>query len=104
MESYSSDPSPWSLFDRWGCGAEANYGHYCNRTADSLLRAAHLARRDPAPPLRAWLRAVAQDFPAAFLFAPDKVFAMPSGYGNVNFQVESPWQMVWTWTLAGAGR
>ncbi len=104
MESYSSDPSPWSLFDRWGCGAESNYGHYCNRTADSLLRAAHLARRDPVPPLRAWLRAVAQDFPAAFLFAPDKVFAMPSGYGNVNFQVESPWQMVWTWTLTGAGR
>lgn len=104
MESFSSDPSPWSLLDRWGCGAEANYGHYCNRTADSLLRAAHLAQRDPAPPIRAWLQTLAHDFPAAFLFAPDKVYAMPKGYGNVTFQVESPWQRVWTWTLAGAGR
>jgi peptide/nickel transport system substrate-binding protein len=104
IESFTTDPSPWSLLDRWGCGAEANYGRYCNRTADSLLRGAHLARRDPAPPIRAWLQTVAQDFPAAFLFAPDKVYAMPSGYGNVTWQVESPWQMVWTWTLAGAGR
>lgn len=104
IESFTADPSPWSLLDRWGCGAEANYGRYCSRTADSLLRAAHLARRDPAPPIRAWLRTVAEDFPAAFLFAPDKVYAMPSGYGNVTWQVESPWQMVWTWTLAGAGR
>ncbi len=104
MESFSSDPSPWSLLDRWGCGAEANYGRYCNRTADSLLRVAHLARRDPAPPIRAWLEAVAHDFPAAFLFAPDKVFAMPRGYGNVAWQVESPWQRVWTWTVTDAGR
>ena len=70
IESFTADPSPWSLLDRWGCGAEANYGRYCSRTADSLLRAAHLARRDPAPPIRAWLRTVAEDFPAAFLFAP----------------------------------
>jgi peptide/nickel transport system substrate-binding protein len=103
-ESYSSDPSPWSLLDRWGCGAEANYGRYCNPTADSLLRAAHLARRDPAPPIRAWLRTVAQDFPAVFLFSPEKVFAMPAGYGNVTFSAESTWQRVWTWTLDGAGR
>jgi len=102
-ESYSSDPSPWSLLDRWGCGAEANYGRYCNPVADSLLRAAHLARRDPAPPIRAWLRTVAQDFPAVFLFSPEKVFAMPAGYGNVTFSVESAWQRVWTWTLDGAG-
>lgn len=104
VENFSSDPSPWSLFDRWGCGAEANYGHYCNRTADSLLRAAHLATKDPAPLIRAWLRAVALDYPAAFLFAADKVFALPKGYGNVSFQVESPWQLVWTWTLPGTGR
>ena len=104
MESFASDPSPWSLLDRWGCGAEANYGRYCNRSADSLLREAHLARRDPVTPIRAWLRTVAQDFPAAFLFAPDRVYVMPRGYGNVTWQVESPWQMVWTWTVAGTGR
>ena len=104
MESYGSDPAPWSLLDRWGCGASANYGHYCNRTADSLLRAAHLARRDPAPPIRAWLRTLTADHPAVFLFAADRVYAMPRYYGNVSFQVESPWQRVWTWTLAGTGR
>jgi len=103
-ESFSSDPSPWSLIDRWGCSGEANYGRYCNRTADSLLRAAHLAQRDPAPAIRGWLRTVALDFPAVFLFAPDKVYAMPKAYGNVTFQVESPWQRVWTWTLPSAGR
>lgn len=104
MESFNIDPSPWSMVDRWGCGAEANYGHYCNPAADSLLRDSHLATRDPTPALRAWLRTVAQDYPAAFLFSPDRVFAIPRGYGNVTFQVESPWQLVWTWTLAGAGR
>jgi peptide/nickel transport system substrate-binding protein len=103
MESFNMDPSPWSMIDRWGCGAETNYGHYCNRAADSLLRASHLATRDPAPPLRAWLRTVAQDYPAAFLFSADRVYAIPRAYGNVTFQVESPWQQVWTWTLAGAG-
>jgi peptide/nickel transport system substrate-binding protein len=104
MEAYGGDPAPWSFLDRWGCGAEANFGRYCNRTADSLLRAAHLAVRDPAPPIRAWLRALANDYPAVFAFSADRVYAMPRGYGNVNFQVESPWQMVWTWTLAGPGR
>ena len=104
LESYGTDPAPWSLLDRWGCGASANYGHYCNRTADSLLRAAHLAQRDPAPPIRAWLRTLAADHPAVFLFAADRVYAMPNYYGNVSFQIESPWQRVWTWTLAGTGR
>lgn len=102
MESFGSDPSPWSLLDRWGCGAEANYGRYCNHAADSLLREAHLAKRDPAPPIRAWLRTLASDFPAVFLYSADRVFALPKDYGNVNFHVESPWLMVWTWTLAGA--
>ena len=104
MESYGSEPAPWSLLDRWGCGASANYGHYCNRTADSLLRAAHLARRDPAPPIRAWLRTLTGDYPAVFLFTADRVYAMPRYYGNVSFPVESPWQRVWTWTLAGTDR
>lgn len=104
MESFSGEPAPWSFIDRWGCGAPANFAHYCNRTADSLLRAAHLAVNDPGPPIRAWLRAVANDFPAVFTFSADRVYAMPRGYGNVTFQVESPWQMVWTWTLAGSGR
>lgn len=104
LEAFGGDPAPWSLLDRWGCGAEANYGRYCNRTADSLLRAAHLARKDPAPPIRAWLRALANDYPAAFLFTSDRVYAMPKYYDNVSFSVESPWQRVWTWTLAGAGR
>jgi peptide/nickel transport system substrate-binding protein len=104
LESYGGDPSPWSLLDRWGCGASANFGRYCNRTADSLLRAAHLARKDPAPPIRGWLRTVADDYPAAFLFTVDRVYAIPKAYGNVNFQVESPWERVWTWTLPGAGR
>ncbi len=103
MESYSSDPSPWSLVDRWGCGAESNFGHYCNPAADSLLRNAHLAQRDPAPAIRGWLRALADDFPAAFLFSPDKVYAIPRGYGNVRFPVESPWELVWTWTVPKAG-
>jgi peptide/nickel transport system substrate-binding protein len=104
MENFNVDPAPWSMIDRLGCGAEANYGHYCNRTADSLLRSTHLATRDPVPALRAWLRAVAQDFPAAFLFTSDRVYAIPRGYGNVTFQADSPWQRVWTWTLDGAGR
>jgi peptide/nickel transport system substrate-binding protein len=103
MEGFNIDPSPWSMVDRWGCGAEANYGHYCNRVADSLLRASHLATRDPAPALRAWLGTIAQDYPAAFLFTSDRVWAIPRDYGNVTFQVESPWQEVWKWTLPGAG-
>ena len=102
MENVSWEPSPWSMIDRWGCGAAGNYGHYCNATADSLLRAAHLTLRDPAPPIRAWLQTVANDFPAVFVFSADRVYAMPNVYGNVNFHVESPWLMVWTWTLAGA--
>ena len=104
MESFSADPSPWSLQDRWGCGASANYGRYCNPAADSLLRAYHLVRKDPAAPLRGWLKTVANDFPAAFLYTPDRLMTIPSGYRNVTFHVESPWLMVWTWTLAGAGR
>jgi len=104
LESYGGDPAPWSLLDRWGCGAAANYGRYCNRTADSLLRAAHLAQRDPAPPIRAWLRTLAADHPAVFLFAADRVYVIPKYYNNVSFQIESPWQRVWTWTLAGTSR
>ena len=104
MENVSWEPSPWSMVDRWGCGADGNYGHYCSATADSLLKAAHLTVRDPAPPIRAWLQTVANDFPAVFVYSADRVVAMPSVYGNVNFHVESPWLMIWTWTLAGASR
>lgn len=102
IENVAIEPSPWSMIDRWGCGADGNYAHYCNARADSLLRAAHLTVRDPAPPIRAWLQAVANDFPAVFVYSPDRVVAMPNVYGNVNFHVESPWLMIWTWTLAGA--
>ncbi len=103
MEAFNADPSPWSLIDRWGCGARANYGRYCNPAADSLLRVAHLSTRDPAPALRSWFKTVAEDYPAAFLYTPDRVYAIPRGYNNVTWQVESPWQRVWTWTLAGTG-
>lgn len=104
LEGFSPEPSPWSMLTRWGCGEGTNFGRYCNRGADSLLRAVHLARKDPGTPLRAWLNTIAADFPAAFLYTPDRVVTLPAGYRNVTFHVESPWLMIWTWTLAGAGR
>ncbi len=70
MENVAIEPSPWSLIDRWGCGADGNYGHYCNATADSLLRAAHLTLRDPAPPIRAWLQHGGQRLPRGLRVFP----------------------------------
>ncbi len=101
-ESFSADPSPWSFLDRWGCGASRNFGRYCNPTADSLLRAAHLATRDPAPAIRAWLQAVANDFPAAFMLRTDAVLALPRRFTRVDVRGESLWGMVWVWDTTAA--
>jgi peptide/nickel transport system substrate-binding protein len=97
VESLALDPSPWGLFDIWGCAGGANYARYCNRTADSVLVAAHWSRTEPAPLLRQYLALLAADDPAAFLYSRDFVLPLPRKYGSANLHPESPYRMVWTW-------
>ena len=94
----SQDPSPSGLTQGWACGGGTNAAHYCNPTVDSLMQRA-IGSSDRAR--EAWLavlRQIEEDAPAAFMYAPNYVYAVNRRFGNVTIRPESSWLLLWKWT------
>ncbi len=99
FSSTLQDPSPSGLTQGWSCGGVTNYAHYCDPVVDSLIEHAISSSADAQTAWHAALRQIEDDAPAAFMYAPNYVFAVSRRFGNVTILPESSWMAVWKWTV-----
>ena len=93
----TQDPSPSGLAFSWTCDGAGNAGHYCDRSADSLLLRAIAS---PTADRRRWhdfLRRVEDAAPAAFLYSQIYVFSVDRRFPEVTLRPVSAWSSLWRW-------
>lgn len=95
------DPSPAGLVQSWSCAGRggSNVAQYCNPAVDSLLETAIHDRRDPRTAWRRAIRAMVDDAPAAFLFAPASAAAIHRRFERVRIRPEAYWSDIWHWRV-----
>lgn len=103
LEQRFQDPSPLGLANAWTCSGSplSNLARYCNPRVDSLFARARGADGDPGRTWRELLAAIADDYPAAFLFSRENVFPLPRRYDRPDLHPESLWRMAWAWDDRG---
>ncbi len=101
FSSASLDPSPAGLVQSWSCAGRAgsNVAGYCNPAVDSLLERALLERRDPRRLWREAVRALTDDAPAVFLYAPANAAAVHRRFAGVTIRPESWWSALRQWRV-----
>jgi peptide/nickel transport system substrate-binding protein len=93
----TQDPSPNGLAYSWSCEGPGNAGHFCDRTADSLL---FRAIASPVADRRLWhdfLQRVEETVPAAFVYGQTYVAAVNRRFREVIIRPVSPWGWLWRW-------
>lgn len=101
--AYLDEPSPRGLVDQWTrAGWETlNYGHYANRTVDSLVGLA-LATPEFPRAKALWgeaLDSLNADAPAVFLYAPEQVAAASSRIRGIAINPWSWLEGIHRWTV-----
>jgi peptide/nickel transport system substrate-binding protein len=101
FSSASLDPSPAGLVQSWSCAGRSgsNVGQYCNPQVDSLMERAITGRGDVRRLWRDAVRAVNQDVPAVFVFAPANAMAVHRRFANAVIRPEGWWSGLWRWRI-----
>ena len=99
FSSTIQDPSPSGLTQGWSCNGSTNRAHFCDPKVDSLIEHAISSSDDARTAWHTALRQIEDDAPAAFMYAPNYVFAVNRRFGNVTIRPESSWMAVWKWTV-----
>lgn len=101
FSSASMDPSPSGLVQSWSCAGRggSNVAQYCNPAVDSLLERAIAGRGDARRTWREVIRAINEDAPAVFVYAPVTAMAVHRRYADVEVRPESWWSSLWRWRV-----
>jgi ABC-type transport system substrate-binding protein len=104
--SYGGDVSPASITEVWGSGAigSFNWGRYVSPTTDRLLREAANAN-DLADARSRWheaVRAIVEDAPAIWVYAPITVAGVHERFENVTIRPDQWTSTLWTWRVSPA--
>jgi peptide/nickel transport system substrate-binding protein len=95
------DPSPSGLIQSWSCAGRggSNVAHYCHPAVDSLLDLAIEGRGDAGAAWREAIRAIIEDVPAVFVYAPASATVLHRRYDQVNIRPESWWSALREWRV-----
>ena len=99
LTGVGQDPNPAGLAQGWSCGGGTNVGGFCDPGVDSLLVRAETAPDGGRALYQQALRRIADDAPAAFLFAPANVVAVHRRFAHVTLRPESLWIGLAEWSV-----
>ncbi len=94
----TQDPTPSGLTQGWSCAGGTNFGHYCNRSVDSLYDQA-IRSKDPAATWRQALSRIIDDAPAVWVFSTTSVVLVHKRFDRVSMRSQSVWLDLWKWRL-----